>query len=108
MSFESEKRTEERLPVSENSTCVFASPVLEDFGPVKLKNLSLRGVGLVSSERMSVGLMLAVKLANPIKNFSKTGLARVVHVTPLPGDSYLVGCEWDSPLTYDELKILVW
>jgi hypothetical protein len=51
---------------------------------------------------------LAVKLANPIKNFSKTGLARVVHVTPLPGDSYLVGCEWDSPLTYDELKILVW
>ena len=107
MSFENEKRSEERFPVSENSTCVFASPVLEDFGPVKLKNISLKGVGLVTGERLSIGLMLAVKLVNHSMNYSKTALARVVHVTPMPGNSFLIGCEWDTPLTYDEFKFFV-
>jgi PilZ domain len=107
MSFENEKRCEDRFPVGDNSSCVFASPVLDDFGPVKLKNISLRGVGLVTNEKLSVGLMLAVKLANRSLNFSKTALARVVHVTPLPGNSYLIGCEWDTPFTYDEFKFFV-
>ena len=86
---------------------MFASPVLEDFGPVKLKNVSLKGVGLVTGERLSIGLMLAVKLANHAMKFSKTALARVVHVTPMPGNSFLIGCEWDTPLTYDEFKFFV-
>ncbi len=107
MSFENEKRTEERFPASENASCDFVSPVLEDFGPAKFKNISLNGVGLITSERLSIGLMLAVKLVNPIKNFSKTALTRVVHVTPIPNNSYLIGAEWDTALTYDELKFFV-
>lgn len=107
MSLGQEKRTEERFPASANSACEFASPVLDDFGPVKLKNISLKGVGLVTSEKLSVGLMMAIKLANRSMNFSKTALARVVHVTPMPGNSYHVGCEWDTPLTYDEFKFFV-
>jgi hypothetical protein len=107
MPSEHDKRTEERFPASANSACEFASPVLEDFGPVKLKNISLKGVGLVTGEKLSVGLMLAIKLANRNLNFSKTALARVVHVTPMPGNNFLVGCEWDTPLTYDEFKFFV-
>lgn len=107
MSFESEKRTEERFPASDSASCDFVSPVLEDFGPAKLKNISLNGVGLITAERVSVGLLLAVKLVNPVKNCSKTALARVVHVTPIPGNSYLIGCEWDTQLSYDELKFFV-
>jgi hypothetical protein len=104
---EQEKRAAERFPVSINVSCTFASPVLEDFGPVKIKNISMSGVGLITSEAVAVGMMLAVKLVNPGKVFTKTALMRVVHVTPASGGMWLVGCNLDTPLTYDELRNLV-
>jgi hypothetical protein len=88
-------------------SCTFASPVLEDFGPVKIKNVSLTGVGLISPQVLDPGIMLAIKLVNPAKNFSKTALVRVVHVTPMSEGTFLVGGNLDTPLTYDELCMLV-
>ena len=37
------------------------------------------------------------------KKFSKTTLFRVVHTTPQPGGVYLIGGDFDTPLTYEEL-----
>jgi PilZ domain len=102
-----EKRATERFPVGGHVTCAFASPVLEDFGPVKIKNISTTGVGLIAPQVLDPGMLLAIKLVNPAKKFSKTALARVVHVTPQAGETYLVGCNLDTPLTYEELCILV-
>ena len=107
MRSEKDKRVEERFPVSAHSACIFASPVLEDFGPVKLKNISLRGVGLITPHGLEVGMLMAVKLSNPTKNFHKTALLRVIHTTPQAGGSYLIGGEWETPLTYDELCMFV-
>jgi hypothetical protein len=42
-----EQRKAERFAVNADVACSFASPVLEDFGPVKIKNISMVGVGLV-------------------------------------------------------------
>jgi hypothetical protein len=102
-----ERRGAERFAVNANVSCAFASPVLEDFGPVKVKNISLTGVGLVVPQVLDPGIMLAVKLVNPSKKFSKTVLAQVVHVTAQPGGSFLVGGHLDTPLTYEELCIFV-
>jgi len=102
-----EKRGAERFPVGAQVTCSFASPVLEDFGPVKIKNISSHGVGLISPQFMDPGILLAIKLVNLAKNFSKMALVRVVHVTPQPGGTFLIGGNLDTPLTYDELSILV-
>src|SRR5947209_6489933 len=102
-----EKRTAERFPVSPNVTCSFASPVLEDFGPVKIKNISTSGVGLIVSQVLAPGMLLAIKLVNPAKNFAKTALVRVIHVTQQAGDTYLVGGNLDTLLTYEELCHLV-
>jgi hypothetical protein len=104
---QNEQRAAERYPVNANSACVFVSPVLEDFGPVKLVNISTDGVGLVSGQALQVGLLLAVKVVNPNKKFARTMLVRVVHVTPQPGGSYLVGGQFETALTYEELCILV-
>ncbi len=52
-------------------------------------------------------MLLAVKLANPVKNITKTLLVRIAHVTPQPGSSYLIGGTLDSPLTYEELCLFV-
>ena len=102
-----DKRVAQRFPVNSNVTCSFASPVLEDFGPVKIKNLSTHGVGLIAPETLAVGMLLVVKLVNPAKKFSKTALIRVVHVTPQSGGMCLVGGNLDTPLTYEELCVFV-
>ena len=98
-----EQRGAERFPVSANVTCAFASPVLEDFGPVRIKNISTHGVGMVVPEALPVNMLLVVKLVNPTKKLAKTMLVRVVHVTPQSGGTCLAGGNLDTPLTYEEL-----
>jgi hypothetical protein len=102
-----DRRMAERFPVGAQVSCSFASPVLEDFGPVKIKNVSLTGIGLIAPQVLDPGILLAIKLVNPAKNFSKTVLVRVVHVTPMSEGTFLVGGNLDTPLTYDELCMLV-
>jgi hypothetical protein len=106
-SYPDERRAEERFPTSSQVDCTFASPVLEDFGKVKILNLSRSGIGLLSAESLAPGMLLAVKLVNPAKDFAKTILVRIVQVTPRVGGSNLVGGTMDPPLTYDELCALI-
>jgi hypothetical protein len=56
---------------------------------------------------VEAGVLLAVKLANPVKNVTKTMLVRVTHVTPQPGGAFLIGGTLDTPLTYEELCVFV-
>ena len=102
-----DQRASQRFPPNGNSGCDFASPVLEDFGPVRLKNLCLEGVGLIVPERLEPGLLLAVNLVNQAKGFSRTYLVRVVHSTVQPGGTYLIGGTFANPLTYEELCMFV-
>ena len=107
MTDQSDRRAAERFPVTADTACVFLSPVLEDFGAVRIKNVSSDGIGLVVSQKVEPGLLLAITLANQSKSFKKTVLTRVVHVTAQPGGTYLVGCALTMPLTYDELCAMV-
>jgi hypothetical protein len=107
MPFEKDQRQEERLAVNAHTACAFASPVLEDFGPVRIKNVSLKGIGLICNEQVAAGMLMAVKITNAAKNLSKNLLVRVAHVTPQPGNTYLVGGTIDPPLTYEELCMFV-
>lgn len=104
---EQDRRAAERFPVSVNAACNFMSPVVENFGPVKIKNVSSDGIGLIVSRKVDVGQLLAVGLSNPTQKFTKTALVRVVHVTPQAGGSFLIGGVFDVPLTYEELRALV-
>jgi hypothetical protein len=101
-----DRRATERFPASPDTACSFLSPVVEDFGPAKVKNISMDGIGLLLARRVEPGSMLAVTLANTPRGFNKTVLVRVVHATPQPGGC-LVGGQFDPPLTYQELTALV-
>ena len=107
MALEKEQREAERFPVNATSSCVLASPVAEDFGAVRVKNVSNKGIGLITSKSLAVGSLLAVKLANTAKNITKTMLVRVAHVTAQAGGTYLIGGVLDTPLTYEELCVFV-
>jgi hypothetical protein len=100
------RRAEDRYPVSADASCPFVSPVVEDFGQVKLRDVSMQGVGLITRRRVEPGALLAVTLANTAKGFSKTVTVRVAHATPVAG-GFLVGGSFTVPLTYQEMSTLV-
>jgi hypothetical protein len=101
-----DRRQSERFPVNADASCPFLSPVTEDFGPVKIRDISMAGIGLLMSRRIEPGSLLAITLANSAKNFSKTVFVRVAHVTFMSGN-YLVGGNFTVPLTYQEMTSLV-
>lgn len=101
-----DRRSEDRFTVSSQVDCPFASPVLEDFGKVKINSISRSGIGLIATETLAPGMLLAIHLVNNAKAFAKTLLVRVVHVTPAKG-AYLVGGNFQTPLTYEELCALI-
>jgi hypothetical protein len=76
------------------------------FGQIKIKDISMSGIGLVVSRRVEPGALLAVQLANRARDFQKTVLVRVIHVAPVAG-GFQVGGTFSSPLTYQELSTLV-
>jgi hypothetical protein len=107
MSEPTDRRAAERLLTSPEASCSFLSPVVEDFGPAKIKNISTDGVGLLMSRRVETGTLLAMTLSNPTRGFTKTVLVRVAHVTAAQPGNWLVGGTFNLPLTYQELTALV-
>jgi hypothetical protein len=101
-----DRRASERIPAGADSSCSFVSPVVEDFGPAKIKNISMEGIGLLVSRKVDAGTLMAITLTNPKRTFTKTVLVRVVHATAQMG-GYLLGGTFDAPLTYQELTALV-
>ena len=101
-----DRRVSDRFAINTDTTCSFISPVLEDFGPVRIKNISMEGIALILSERVDPGVLLAITLSNPAKSFTKTVMVRVVHSQANLG-TYLLGGTFTMPLTYQELTTLV-
>jgi PilZ domain len=101
-----DRRATERFPINTDSSCSFVAQVVEVTGPVRIKDISMDGIGLLISSAPEVGTMLAVTLSNQARSFTKTVLVQVAHATPRVGN-YLVGGKFTAPLTYQELTTLV-
>ena len=101
-----ERRSEERMAFSPDTTCPAVASLGPDVGPAKLRDVSMDGLGVVLSRPAEPGALLAVTLANASKGFSKIAIVRVTHVTAIPG-GYLIGGTFTAQLTYQELTALV-
>ena len=71
MSGPADRRRTERFPVNATAACTFLSPVVENFGPVKIKNISTDGIGLVVMRRVEPGTLLTLTLANALAQFQQ-------------------------------------
>jgi hypothetical protein len=101
-----EQKLPEQFPVNAGTVCPFVAPVVENFGPVKVRSVSREGVCLVLTRPVEPGVVLAVSLSNPGKGFAKAAFARVICVAAAPGGCLVHGTFVD-PLTYQELTALV-
>lgn len=106
MAGSNDRRKEIRMEVSKTTTCSFGGTVMDDLGPVKVRDLSMAGVGLLLGREVEVGNWLAIGLSNTPKGINKTVLVHVTHVTPVPG-GFLVGGNFETPLSYQELTSFI-
>src|SRR5262245_5108527 len=65
-----DRRAAERFPVNADVSCPHLSPVGEEFGAVKVRDISMAGIGLIVSRRVEPGALMAVTLANVKKGFT--------------------------------------
>lgn len=103
-----DRRASERMPVNHGSTCSFAAPVqLVNTGAARIKDVSMDGIGLILTNKVEVGALLAIVLEKESnKEFRLTALIRVAHATPVQG-GYLVGGIFATPLTDQEFTTLL-
>jgi hypothetical protein len=104
-----ELRIWERLPCDVPAYC---QPVAtgggQDFSWYgKIRDVSVRGIGLVLSRRFERGACLVIELPPSDSLQPGTLLARVVHTTPMPKGSWLHGCPFPTELSEHELQCLV-
>lgn len=102
-----ERRTAARFPVNIDTSCGFVLPVVDDYGPARIQNISTDGIGLVLTRNVDVGSILVIELANKAQAFSKTVLVEVKHCTKQVGGAYLVGGHFIAPITYEEMRRFV-
>ena len=77
MQQEFDRRAQERMAVTTETKCTFVSPVLEDFGPGRIHNISMDGLALLLTSRVQPGTLMAVTLVNEARGFQKTVMLRV-------------------------------
>jgi hypothetical protein len=98
---------------AERRTCPHA-PLLrflpkDSFQPLQgqIKDVSIKGIGLVCEDAFSVGTLLAIQWHYGAFEEWKTVLAYVVRVSPEPGGGTLVGCQFVDALSTAEVDALL-
>jgi hypothetical protein len=71
-----------------------------------LYNVSATGLGLVLREPPEPGTLLRLRFWGQARAKVRRRHACVMHVTPQPEGSFVVGCAFDLRLSLDELKAL--
>ena len=74
--------------------------------PVRLHDLSTRGAGLLLHQTVPVGTQLQLEITNRTRLFTCRRRLRVAHCTSLENGANLIGCEFVTPLDYQQIFAL--
>jgi hypothetical protein len=99
----SERRVEVRFRPVREAGCEVEAIDKEDRWPAVVRDLSRHGVGLVLERRFSPGTILEVELRQP----ELVREVRVVQVTKLAANQWLLGCTLNVPLAPADLRRLI-
>ncbi len=99
-----ERRRTARKVCDMPTACVVISLVEPVLLPVRVRNVSSKGMGLLVSTRVAPGAFLAVKIQGPRQKTPCILRARVVHATFLHDlRVWLIGCIFVNELRKEEL-----
>jgi PilZ domain len=75
--------------------------------PARIRNISVRNIGLAMDHGVPCGTILSVKLEGAHRRFRRPLIVRVTRATERPGEGWHVGCTFVLPLSDDELQALL-
>lgn len=103
----SERRIETRYPCSLEISCQpITAKGCDLWWLAEVKDVSKKGVGIVSTRRFEPGGYIALQLTNRVTQFEQTRTARVQHVAATNGKWFL-GCLLQTPLDEDDMRLLI-
>jgi hypothetical protein len=103
-----ERRRISRKTCDVSTACVVISLVEPILLPVRIRNISQRGLGLLMTTRVAPGSFLAVKVQGPRQKAPRILRARVIHATYSPENrTWMIGCYFVEELRKEELGQLV-
>ena len=70
-------------------------------------DVSVGGLGLVSSESLPLGTLLQIELETHTRAAPLKTLAKIVYCQPTPEGEYRYGCQFVTPLTKEQLRDLL-
>jgi hypothetical protein len=103
-----ERRAWVRYYSSLRTLCQASSARIEDFWQLaKILDISVSGVSLYLNRPFEVDCTLVVDPLHPKATTLPSIVARVVHVQPQDHGGWLMGCEFEHPLTEEQLQALI-
>jgi hypothetical protein len=90
-----------------STACVVISLVEPVLLPVRIHNISQKGLGLLMTTRVGPGAFLAVKFQGPKQKTPRIVRARVIHSTYLnESRTWLVGCYFVGEMRKEDIAQL--
>jgi hypothetical protein len=78
-----------------------------EFQRAWIQDLSTRGIGLCMSRPLKTGTFLAIQLKSASQNRTYELTGTVIHATALPAGDFLVGCEFLTHISAEDLEALL-
>ena len=103
-----ERRVRVRHATDRDSMCQRGEGRLDQaWWMARVVDISTTGIGVILRQRFPSGTLLTIELQNSTGDLSRTLQSKVVHTTPSPEGGWVSGCAFISPLTEEELKVLL-
>jgi hypothetical protein len=105
-----ERRAYVRLASDLAATCRLIDRSREVGWPGTVRDISQGGVGLLVRHRFRPGTFLTLDLRDSTSKLLRTVQVRVIHATSMLVEGnhcWLLGCEFDQPLSEEEFQALV-
>ena len=103
----SERRRVNRQPIDLPSACVVISLVEPVLLPVRIRNVSQKGIGMLMATRVAPGSFLAVKVQSRRLKAPRIMKARVIHATFLQDiRTWLIGCFFVEELRKEDVALI--
>lgn len=110
-SLRTERRAAVRYPSEQDMTCQPATCFSKnEVGTTWLgtvRDISLTGIGFTTSREFAPGRILILELSDAAKGIALRLPARVVHATPKRKNRWMIGCEFTSPISEEQLQRLL-
>jgi len=102
-----ERRAAERHVIHADRSYTLVATIGNDALPARVANISTSGISLILQQPVAADTLLNVVLANTAQLFSRVLPTRVIHVRQSAAGFYVAGCQFQSPLSYDDLRSLL-